>query len=111
MTRPIRVPIQGLRGAALKAKLGHAAASVADLSARSDPHHRGFGVPTRGWKGGVFPRHVASVSARPKRSEELPDVYQPVDRQWDGAAASHRARVRSTVGDGEALLERPSATG
>src|SRR5881394_543170 len=107
---PIGISSQGLRGSALSGKLGHAAAPVADLSAGPDLHHRGPGVPTRERKSSLFPRPVASISAWPKRCEELPDDYQPIDRQWDGEAARHRTGLRSAVGDGEAIHEGASAT-
>src|SRR5207237_7082816 len=76
---PTGISSQGLRGSARSGKLGHAAAPVADLSAGPDLHHRGPGVPTRERKSSLFPRPVASISAWPKRCEELPDDYQPID--------------------------------
>src|SRR5260221_3394589 len=101
----------GLLRARPKEKLGHDACTVAYLCAGSDVHERVFGIPTRGWESGLFPRSIAGVSARGEGSEELPHVYQPVDRQWDGATGRHRAGVRSAVGDGEAIHESVSATG
>src|ERR1700690_2896382 len=91
-------------------KLGHAAASITDLSGRSDLHYRGPGVPTRGWEGGVLPRADAGVSAWREGSEKLPDVHQSVDRQWDGETARYCAGIRSAAGDGETIHEGASRT-